>query len=90
MLKREMPTEMFLLLTQIFSHFALTDIKDNFHPKRSLTTRIAPAPHVLNATENIGLKCRDDRSLSESFDLSLCGIKYIFGMHLFCSYKMEF
>ncbi|XP_058529760.1 uncharacterized protein C12orf50 homolog isoform X2 [Ochotona princeps] len=39
------------------------DIKDNFHPKRSLTTRIAPAPHVLNATENIGMKCRDDRSL---------------------------
>nr|XP_002711422.2 uncharacterized protein C12orf50 homolog isoform X3 [Oryctolagus cuniculus] len=39
------------------------DNKDNPHPKRSLTTRPAPTTHVLNATENISVKCREDPSL---------------------------
>ncbi|XP_045686607.1 uncharacterized protein C12orf50 homolog isoform X1 [Phyllostomus hastatus] len=38
------------------------DNKDSPHPKCSLTTRLAPTTHVLNATENISLKCREDPS----------------------------
>ncbi|EPQ11451.1 Hypothetical protein D623_10012207 [Myotis brandtii] len=38
------------------------DNKDSPHPKRSLATRLAPTAHVLNATENISLKCREDPS----------------------------
>ncbi|XP_070456184.1 uncharacterized protein C12orf50 homolog isoform X8 [Equus przewalskii] len=38
------------------------DNKDNSHPKRSLTTRLVPTMHVLNATENISMKCREDPS----------------------------
>ncbi|XP_004417982.1 PREDICTED: uncharacterized protein C12orf50 homolog [Ceratotherium simum simum] len=34
------------------------DNKDSSHPK--LTTRLAPTMHVLNATENISMKCRED------------------------------
>ncbi|EHH21056.1 hypothetical protein EGK_04035, partial [Macaca mulatta] len=36
--------------------------KDSPHPKRSLTTRLVPTTHVLNATENISMKCREDPS----------------------------
>ncbi|XP_023415156.1 uncharacterized protein C12orf50 homolog [Loxodonta africana] len=36
------------------------DNKDSPHPKRSLTTRLVPTTHVLNATENISMKCRED------------------------------
>ncbi|XP_062058017.1 uncharacterized protein C12orf50 homolog isoform X2 [Lepus europaeus] len=39
------------------------DNKDNPHPKRSLATRPAPTTQVLNATENISVKCREDPSL---------------------------
>ncbi|ELK02546.1 hypothetical protein PAL_GLEAN10022442 [Pteropus alecto] len=42
-----------------------SNIKDNTdspHPKRSLTTRLVPTTHVLNATENISMKCREDPS----------------------------
>ncbi|XP_058597835.1 uncharacterized protein C12orf50 homolog isoform X3 [Neofelis nebulosa] len=38
------------------------DNKDSPHPKRSLTTRLVPTTHVLNATENISMKCREDPS----------------------------
>ncbi|XP_054435816.1 uncharacterized protein C12orf50 homolog isoform X1 [Pteronotus mesoamericanus] len=38
------------------------DNKDSPHPKRPLATRLAPTTHVLNATENISLKCREDPS----------------------------
>uniref|UniRef100_F7CD42 Chromosome 28 C12orf50 homolog n=1 Tax=Equus caballus TaxID=9796 RepID=F7CD42_HORSE len=38
------------------------DNKDNSHPKRSLTTRLVPTMHVLNATENISMKCKEDPS----------------------------
>ncbi|XP_020744704.1 uncharacterized protein C12orf50 homolog isoform X7 [Odocoileus virginianus] len=38
------------------------DNKDSPHPKRSLTTRLVPTTHVLNATENISMKCREDLS----------------------------
>ncbi|XP_007503197.1 uncharacterized protein C12orf50 homolog isoform X4 [Monodelphis domestica] len=38
------------------------DIKDSPHPKRSVTTRPVPTTHVLNATENINTKCREDPS----------------------------
>ncbi|XP_063568286.1 uncharacterized protein C12orf50 homolog isoform X5 [Pongo abelii] len=38
------------------------DNKDSPHPKRSLTTRLVPTMHVLNATENISMKCREDPS----------------------------
>ncbi|KAG8513960.1 putative protein C12orf50, partial [Galemys pyrenaicus] len=38
------------------------DNKDSPHPKRSLTTRLVPTTHVLNATENISVKCREDPS----------------------------
>ncbi|XP_049550230.1 uncharacterized protein C12orf50 homolog isoform X3 [Orcinus orca] len=38
------------------------DNKDSPHPKRSLTTRLVPTMHVLNATENISVKCREDPS----------------------------
>ncbi|XP_076967665.1 uncharacterized protein C12orf50 homolog isoform X2 [Tamandua tetradactyla] len=38
------------------------DDKDSPHPKRSLTTRLVPTTHVLNATENISLRCREDPS----------------------------
>ncbi|XP_058164502.1 uncharacterized protein C12orf50 homolog isoform X2 [Dasypus novemcinctus] len=36
--------------------------KDSPHPKRSLTTRLVPTAHVLNATENISMMCREDPS----------------------------
>ncbi|XP_008592308.1 PREDICTED: uncharacterized protein C12orf50 homolog [Galeopterus variegatus] len=36
------------------------DNKDSPHPKCSLTTRLVSATHVLNATENISMKCRGD------------------------------
>ncbi|XP_040610915.1 uncharacterized protein C12orf50 homolog isoform X2 [Mesocricetus auratus] len=36
--------------------------KDSLHPKRPLTTRLVPATHVLNATENISVKCRENPS----------------------------
>ncbi|XP_027630117.1 uncharacterized protein C12orf50 homolog isoform X1 [Tupaia chinensis] len=41
-----------------------SNTKDNgsIHPKRSLTTRLIPTTHVLNATENISMKCREDAS----------------------------
>uniref|UniRef100_A0A452EV88 Chromosome 12 open reading frame 50 n=1 Tax=Capra hircus TaxID=9925 RepID=A0A452EV88_CAPHI len=38
------------------------DNKDSPHLKRSLTTRLVPTTHVLNATENISMKCREDLS----------------------------
>ncbi|XP_004748638.1 uncharacterized protein C12orf50 homolog isoform X1 [Mustela putorius furo] len=38
------------------------DNTDSPHPKRSLTTRLVPTTHVLNATENISMKCREDLS----------------------------
>ncbi|KAK2102335.1 hypothetical protein P7K49_020002 [Saguinus oedipus] len=38
------------------------DNKDSPHPKRSLTTRLVSTTHVLNATENISMKCREDPS----------------------------
>ncbi|XP_046275182.1 uncharacterized protein C12orf50 homolog isoform X1 [Marmota monax] len=38
------------------------DNKDSPHPKRSLTTRLVPTTHVLNATENISMKCREGPS----------------------------
>ncbi|TKC53203.1 hypothetical protein EI555_020142, partial [Monodon monoceros] len=38
------------------------DNKDSPQPKRSLTTRLVPTMHVLNATENISMKCREDPS----------------------------
>ncbi|XP_059969824.1 uncharacterized protein C12orf50 homolog [Mesoplodon densirostris] len=38
------------------------DNKDSPHPKRSLTTQLVPTMHVLNATENISMKCREDPS----------------------------
>ncbi|XP_023581568.1 uncharacterized protein C12orf50 homolog [Trichechus manatus latirostris] len=53
------------------------DNKDNPHPKRSLTTRLVPTTHVLNATENITMKCREDPSSSETLALSLFGLRYI-------------
>nr|KAF6493862.1 hypothetical protein HJG63_001678 [Rousettus aegyptiacus] len=40
----------------------IKDNKDSPHPKRSLTTRLVPTTHVLNATENISMKCREDPS----------------------------
>ncbi|XP_008060657.1 uncharacterized protein C12orf50 homolog isoform X2 [Carlito syrichta] len=36
------------------------DNKNSPHPKRSLTNRLAPTTHVLNATENIRMRCRED------------------------------
>nr|XP_048274817.1 uncharacterized protein C12orf50 homolog isoform X4 [Myodes glareolus] len=36
--------------------------KDSLHPKRTLTTRLVPTTHVLNATENINVKCRESPS----------------------------
>ncbi|XP_064232745.1 uncharacterized protein C12orf50 homolog [Aotus nancymaae] len=38
------------------------DNKDSPHLKHSLTTRQVLTPHVLNATENISMKCREDLS----------------------------
>ncbi|XP_064232747.1 uncharacterized protein C12orf50 homolog [Aotus nancymaae] len=38
------------------------DNKDSAHPKHSLTTRLVLTTHVLNATENINMKCREDPS----------------------------
>ncbi|XP_064232752.1 uncharacterized protein C12orf50 homolog [Aotus nancymaae] len=38
------------------------DNKHSAHPKHSLTTRPVPTTHVLNATENISMKCREDPS----------------------------
>ncbi|XP_073937885.1 uncharacterized protein C12orf50 homolog isoform X1 [Castor canadensis] len=38
------------------------DNKDSPHSKRSLTPRLVPTTHVLNATENISMKCREDPS----------------------------
>ncbi|XP_004700474.1 uncharacterized protein C12orf50 homolog isoform X1 [Echinops telfairi] len=38
------------------------DYKDSAHPKRCLTSRLAPTMHVLNATENISMKCTEDHS----------------------------
>ncbi|XP_036615280.1 uncharacterized protein C12orf50 homolog isoform X1 [Trichosurus vulpecula] len=38
------------------------DIKDSLHPKRPVTTRPVPTTHVLNATENINTKCKEDPS----------------------------
>ncbi|XP_003783422.1 uncharacterized protein C12orf50 homolog isoform X2 [Otolemur garnettii] len=38
------------------------DNQESPHPKRSLTTRLAPTAHVLNATENISVKCREEPS----------------------------
>uniref|UniRef100_A0A7N4NTV8 Chromosome 12 open reading frame 50 n=1 Tax=Sarcophilus harrisii TaxID=9305 RepID=A0A7N4NTV8_SARHA len=38
------------------------DIKDSSHPKRPVTTRPVPTTHVLNATENINTKCKEDPS----------------------------
>ncbi|KAL0611349.1 hypothetical protein AAY473_017973, partial [Plecturocebus cupreus] len=38
------------------------DNKYSPHPKRSLTTRLVHTTHVLNATENISMKCREDSS----------------------------
>ncbi|XP_072511633.1 uncharacterized protein C12orf50 homolog isoform X8 [Notamacropus eugenii] len=41
------------------------DIKDSLHPKRPVTTRPVPTTLVLNATENINTKCKEDPSSSE-------------------------
>ncbi|XP_074082651.1 uncharacterized protein C12orf50 homolog isoform X9 [Macrotis lagotis] len=41
------------------------DIKDSPHPKRPVPTRSVPTTHVLNATENITTKCKEDPSSSE-------------------------
>ncbi|XP_021102195.1 uncharacterized protein C12orf50 homolog isoform X2 [Heterocephalus glaber] len=38
------------------------DNKDSPHPKCSLTTRLVPTMHVLNATENINMNSREDTS----------------------------
>nr|XP_003475944.2 LOW QUALITY PROTEIN: uncharacterized protein C12orf50 homolog [Cavia porcellus] len=38
------------------------DNKDSPHPKHSLPTRLLPTTHVLNATENISMKSREDTS----------------------------
>ncbi|XP_036880167.2 uncharacterized protein C12orf50 homolog isoform X3 [Manis javanica] len=38
------------------------DNKDNPDPECSLTTQLVPTTHVLNATENVSMKCRVDPS----------------------------
>ncbi|XP_062971593.1 uncharacterized protein C12orf50 homolog isoform X1 [Cynocephalus volans] len=38
------------------------DNRDSPHAKCSLTTRLVSTTHVLNATENISMKCREDSS----------------------------
>ena len=47
--------------------------------------------NVLNATENISMKCREDLSSSETLALSLFGLRYIcLIMDLFCLFEIEF
>lgn len=59
-----------------FSLFALEESKDSLHPKRTLTTRLVPTTHVLNATENINVKCRESPSSSKAVVASLLDLAF--------------
>lgn len=59
-----------------FSLFALEESKDSLHPKRPLTTRLVPTMHVLNATENISVKCRESPSSSKAVVASLLDLAF--------------
>ncbi|XP_063120171.1 uncharacterized protein C12orf50 homolog isoform X3 [Rattus norvegicus] len=41
---------------------AKEESKNGLHPKHPLTARLVPTTHVLNATENISMKCRENPS----------------------------
>lgn len=50
----------FILLT------CIEESKNGLHPKHPLTARLVPTTHVLNATENISMKCRENPSSSKT------------------------